>query len=179
MPTRLVRIPSLAAAAAAALVVGFLPAAPPAAAAVCGPASPCIRIGDATVHEGHSGARKITLDVTLSHPAARRLGIDYRTVDDTAKAPSDYVATSGTLIIERGETAKSLQVGVRGDQVAESNDTFFVDLTRVGFALSITSPYHPIVQDMRGTATILNDDGPVAPPTAPTCPPSLPNCQEP
>jgi hypothetical protein len=179
MPTRLVRSFGLAAAAAA-LVFGFLPAPAPAAAATCGPLSPCIRIGDATVQEGDSGARTLTFDVTLSHPAARRLGIDYRTADGTARASSDYLAVADTVVVEPGQTSKAIQVEVRGDRGAEAAETFFVDLGRVGFAFSVTSPFHPIVQDGRGAVTIANDDGPAPPPTAPSpCPPALPDCQAP
>jgi hypothetical protein len=182
MPTRLVRLPGLAAAAAAVLVVGGLPAPPPAAAATCGPTSPCIRAGDARVTEGHSGARRATVEITLSHPATRRLGIAYRTADGTARAGADYAAATGTAVVEPGQAATGVQVEVLGDRTAEADQTFFVDLGRVGFALSVTSPFTPIVQDGRGVVTIVNDDGPAPPPTAPPtspCPPELADCLAP
>src|SRR5262249_14452300 len=72
------------------------------------------------------------------------------TADNTATAGSDYVATSGTLTFNPGDTSKTIAVVVNGDTVVERNETFFVNLTN---AVNAT------IADAQGVGTILNDDG--------------------
>lgn len=173
------RIKTLAVAAAIAVLVGAV--ATPASAAACSPSSPCIRVRDAKVTEGNSGTRQLAFEITISHPA--RIGVDYRTTDGTAKGGtgpgSDYRSRTGTVLFESGEKQKTVVVDVFGDTRAEANETFFLEITRVGGSLSITRPIHPIVEDGRGQGTIITDDPAQPTPLPPSCPPSLPNCQEP
>src|SRR5262249_9081161 len=73
------------------------------------------------------------------------------TANGTAVAGLDYLAQSGVLMFNPGETSKTITVQVIGDTVAESNETFFVNLTLVTNAVFAVN---------QGIATILNDDAP-------------------
>jgi hypothetical protein len=77
--------------------------------------------------------------------------VDYATVDGTATAPDDYIADSGTLIFNVGETTKPIIVEINGDEIEESDHTFFVNLTNVSSNATIG--------DDQGTGTITDDDG--------------------
>ena len=169
------RIKSLTAAAAFAVLIGA--AATPASAADCSPKNPCFRVGDAKVTEGDSGTRQLTFEITISHAAP--IHAEYRTTDGTARAGTDYRARSGIVSFGSGQKSKTVVVDVFGDTLGEQNETFFLEIVRVGGSASITNPIYPIVEDGRGEGTIVNDDQIQPPPPPPSCPPSLPNCQEP
>ena len=79
--------------------------------------------------------------------------VNFRTNDNgSASALSDYEPiVSGMLTFAPGETSKQITVAVTGDQKAELNETFSVDLSR---------PSNATITDSRGVATILNDDLP-------------------
>src|SRR6185312_14740102 len=71
------------------------------------------------------------------------------TEDDTATAPEDYTATSGTLTFAAGESSKTISVPVRGDHDFEPDERFFVNLS---------NPTNAEIAQGQGIATILNDD---------------------
>src|SRR5262249_18031640 len=54
---------------------------------------PTLSISDASLPEGDSGTTPATLTVTLSKPAQQTVTVNYATLDGTANAGSDYVAT--------------------------------------------------------------------------------------
>jgi hypothetical protein len=93
------------------------------------PSVPLLRIGDVTVTEGNTGTRTATFTVTLSAPSTQPVTVAYATGNGTATAGSDYQAASGTLTFAPGETTKTITVLVNGDRVAESNETFVVNLS--------------------------------------------------
>ena len=68
----------------------------------------------------------------------------------SAMSGSDYVATSGTIYFEPGETSKMITVTIKGDTKKENDERFYVNLSgAIGASLA----------DSRGEGTILNDDG--------------------
>jgi uncharacterized repeat protein (TIGR01451 family) len=109
-----------------------------------------LAIGDAGVAEGNTGTTSTVFTVTLSYPNAVTSTVDYATSNGTALAGIDYVATNGTLVFEPGVTSQTVTVGVNGDIVAESNETFYVTLSGANNAF---------ISDARGVGTITNDDG--------------------
>jgi CSLREA domain-containing protein len=115
--------------------------------------APSLSIGDTSVTEGDSGTKSAGFTVVLSVASSTTVTVAFATADDTAAAPSDYQATSGTLTFAPGETAKTVSVLVHGDTVAEPNETFFVDLT---------GPSSATVGDGRAVATIIDDDQPAS-----------------
>ena len=85
-----------------------------------------LRVSGASAREA-PGA-KLTFRVTLSPHSEGRVTVDYRTGDDPANthkavAGSDYVATSGTLAFEPGETLKTVEVAVLADDHDEGFET--------------------------------------------------------
>jgi len=113
---------------------------------------PKISISDVTTKEGNG--KKTTLfvfTVTLSTAYDQPVTMSYRTVDGTATTgDSDYVAKTGTLTFNPGETMKTITIEVKGDNKKESNETFYLDL----FGNSGNS----LFTKSRGIGTILNDD---------------------
>src|SRR5207245_9222744 len=89
--------------------------------------------------------------VSLSFSSAQTITVDYATADGTAKAPSDYTSTSGTLTFNPSDTSKTITVLVNGDTTNEAIcETFFVNLTNATNA-SISDP--------QGQGSITDDDG--------------------
>lgn len=118
-------------------------------------AGPGAKIAGATVAEGAAGAvTSARLTVTLTHPAAQELSLAYRTADGTAKAPADYVAApaGARVVFGPGETAKTIEVPVNGNDLFEADKTFTVVLS---------DPLNATLATANATAvvTISNDDG--------------------
>jgi hypothetical protein len=96
---------------------------------------PSISVSGVSVVEGNSGTTLAVVTASLSGSTALPATVDYRTVDGTALASSDYVAVSGTLTFAPGDTTRTITVLVRGDTTAEANETFSV---RLGNAIGAT-----------------------------------------
>ena len=113
---------------------------------------PRISISDVAMTEGGKNATKFFIfTVTLSAAYDQAVTMSYQTVNGTAKTSNnDYVAKTGTLTFAPGETTKTITITVKGDNNAESNETFFLDL----FGASTNA----LFTKNRGIGTILNDD---------------------
>ena len=70
-------------------------------------------------------------------------------LDGTAVAGSDYTTASGTINFAAGETAKLIDVPVKGDTLYEGNETF---------AASLSSPSNAGIADADAIGTITDDD---------------------
>jgi hypothetical protein len=110
---------------------------------------PTISISNATVSEGNSGNANAVFSVTLSHPSAFPITVNYTSADDAATAGSDYQATSGTLTFNPGETSKTIPVVVNGDTAGEVNETF---------TITLSSPSNASILVGQGLGTIVDDD---------------------
>jgi hypothetical protein len=115
---------------------------------------PLISIGNASVVEGNARARLVRLTVSLSKPYVEPVTVSYATVAHTATAGSDFVAKSGTLTIPAGGTSGVITIQVKGDKVAEQQETFTVMLSNA---------VHAKRWRTQGIATIINDDNPTDP----------------
>jgi hypothetical protein len=113
------------------------------------PPPPTLSIADGSVREGGKGTSRLDLTVTLSRVTGDVLTVNFATANGTAVASSDYVASSGTLIFEPGETSRTISVWVKGDRKREANETFSVQLSNAAGAT---------IEDPFAAATILNDD---------------------
>jgi hypothetical protein len=108
-----------------------------------------IAVADASALEGNRGATTVLMTATLNRASDQAVTVNYQTANGTATAGKDYVATSGALTFQPGETSKTIAVAINGDRQREPNETFFVRLSNaVGAA----------VGDSEGVATIMNDD---------------------
>ena len=110
---------------------------------------PAILIADAEAEEGEAAE----FTVTLSNTTTRIVLVDYATAGGTAEEGSDYTATSGTLGFAPGESAKTIAVLTREDEVNEQNETF---------TLNLSNPLSATIQDGTATGTINDDDEPPA-----------------
>lgn len=91
------------------------------------------------------------LNVTLSAPCGQAVSIQYASADGTARlADGDYVAASGTLTFQPGETSKAILVRVLDDTAAEPIETFTVNLSNPSAGTTIA--------DGQGVATISAND---------------------
>jgi hypothetical protein len=107
---------------------------------------------DAMAAEGNSGFSNV--QITCVSPTPISGTIDYATRNGTALAPSDYVATTGTLTFDN-EKLKTFTVSIAGDTAIEPDETFTIDLTPHPNALNPFTPGRNSV-----VVTILNDDQP-------------------
>ena len=83
--------------------------------------------------------------------------VSYRTVDGTARAGTDYTATSGRVTFALGEKEKRLSVAILDDTVREEYEVFYVHLyDGVGVSYNNAVPY--------GNSQSITDDEPPPPP---------------
>jgi endoglucanase len=104
------------------------------------------------------GTTAASFKVMLSAASDVAVSVDYATVTGTADA-GDFTSTKGTLTFAPGETAKTVDVAVRGDGAAEADETF---------KLALSAPRNADLGRATATATIQNDDG--TPPSNPSQP---------
>lgn len=103
--------------------------------------------------EGPAGTdHAVEVTVALSTPApGTGVSLFFHTVSGTAKAREDYAPVSGTLTFAAGETTKSFQVTILGDDQAEGDEYFDVEVANVRGAIPV-SP--------RLRIDVINDDPP-------------------
>ena len=110
---------------------------------------PDVIVGDATIPEGNTGISLAALPLSLSGASSRAVTISYSTADSTAIAGSDYLASSGVVVIPAGSTSGTLNVGILGDRVYEAPESFLVNLT---------GAVNGIIVDGQANVSITNDD---------------------
>ena len=93
----------------------------------------------------------LSFHVMLSKTSNSAVTVDYTTHDGTATAGADYVAASGTLTFEPGETVKTVEVRVLPDSHDEGSETLSLVLSNAGGAA---------IGDAEGIGTIFNT-GPI------------------
>ncbi|MFM8570109.1 MAG: S8 family serine peptidase [Pirellula sp.] len=105
-------------------------------------------VSDTVVFENAGSAR---FSVSLMNPSNSTVTVRFATANGTARAgkSADYLATSGTLTFAPGETVKTVNVTINNDKMAESNETFFLNLSN---ATGTT------IQDAQGLGVIQDDD---------------------
>lgn len=108
-----------------------------------------LTVGDVSVAEGDANPRALTLQVSLSEPAASAVTVAYATADASATAPGDYAAKSGTLTLPAGSTTKAFTLMVQPDGAAEGTESFAVNLSAASGAT---------IGDGAATVTIVDDD---------------------
>lgn len=122
-----------------------------------------ITVAPASVAETDSGTTTLTFTVdlldALGNPttSANTITVNFATADGTAVNTGlnpDYVATSGTLTFNPGETSMTVPVTVIGDANLEPDETVVLNLTG-----AIDSEGNPVaVADASPTGSILNDE---------------------
>lgn len=113
-----------------------------------------IKVNDVQIIEGNSGSKSVTATVSLTGSFSSKVTVNYSTIDGTATGGSDYVAKSGTITFNPGETKKTVTISIKGDTQTESDETFLISLSNAQGAKIV---------DGKGVVTITNDDGTVQP----------------
>jgi hypothetical protein len=112
------------------------------------PPPPRLRIDDATVTEGDTGAVLAVFNLTLSTPPTQDVTVQYATIAGTASANSDYQAASNTLTIPAGHTTTTITVLVNSDIADEWDESFYINLSSADVVLL----------DAQGLGTIVDND---------------------
>lgn len=110
---------------------------------------PTVSVNDVTIDESAGTA---TFNVSLQGSSASIVTVAYVTADGTAVVGGDYLAVSGTLTFNPGETSKSITVTILDDTAIENSETFFVNLTDASAGL--------LLGDSQGMGTINASDVP-------------------
>jgi hypothetical protein len=100
--------------------------------------------------EGKNGKNAFSFTVTLSDQAYDPVTVDFSTASGTATVGSDVIASAGTLTFPTGATTRTITVYVVSDAAAETNESFFVNLSN-------PSP-NAYIGNGQGLGIILNDD---------------------
>lgn len=110
---------------------------------------PTIFINDVSLLEGNTLQSNANFTVSLSNTFDSTVTVNYRTIDNTAIAGSDYTAAQGLLTFEPGETVKTISIKVLGDTDIEKDERFFVTLS---------NPNNGKIKNRTGIGLISNDD---------------------
>ena len=113
------------------------------------PPLPDVSLSSSTLSVGE-GAGSVTVIARLSAASSSAVTVKYATADVSARAGSDYTATSGTLSFAAGDTRASFDVPITADEADEPDETFTV---------SISAPANATLGSLtRTTVTITDDD---------------------
>jgi uncharacterized delta-60 repeat protein len=122
--------------------------------------APTVSIANA-VAQAENGTTPSTFVVSLAAASEIPAIVTYATQDGTAKSTEDYVAQSGTLTFNPGETSKTITVNLTDDTKFEGSQDFSVRLTNATDAAIATAT---------GTATIIDNEVQPSLTIAPTTP---------
>ena len=98
---------------------------------------------------GGGAAVPMSFRVSLSGPFCVEVRVNYATQPGTATPGIDYTPASGTLVFPPGTTSLAVPVPVRGDRLAEPDETLFLRLAR---------PENATLARRRARGLILDDD---------------------
>jgi hypothetical protein len=110
---------------------------------------PTVSVNDVSITEGTGSTKTLTFTVTQSAPGKSR--VFFTTKNDTATAPADYIARTGSVRFAGHKLTRTISVTINGDALDEPDETFLVDLTKATGAT---------IADDEGVGTILDDDAP-------------------
>ena len=90
----------------------------------------------------NAGQVEVTVQMTGTSPDI--VQVDYATSNGTAIAGQDYVATSGTVVFNAGETTKTISIPITDDGLSENNETFSITLSN-SVNVSLGSPKTAVI----------------------------------
>jgi subtilisin-like proprotein convertase family protein len=113
--------------------------------------APTISVNDVSQTEANSGTNKTyAFKVTLSKAGTSTITVQYATANGTAVAPGDYTAKAlTTLTFSPGVVSKTVNVTVKGDNLDEANEVFYLNLSNATNAT---------IADGQGVGTIVDND---------------------
>ncbi len=113
------------------------------------PAPPALSIADATVTEGNSGTKTVSVTVRLDKAPTSAVTVKYGTSNGTAKSGTDYSTSSGTVRFAAGVRTATFTLTIRNDKVREQTEKFNVTLS---------SPTGATTADKAAVVTINDND---------------------
>ena len=72
--------------------------------------TPSLSVNDVTVTEGNGSSVNAVFTVSLSSASGQSVSVDYATADGSAIAGTDYLAASGNLVFNPGQTTRTITV---------------------------------------------------------------------
>lgn len=111
--------------------------------------APFVSVTGMSVLEGNEGTSTAEFTVSLTAAFGEDVTVSFATADGSALAGSDYVATSGTVTIPKGETSATVEVPVIGDRIFEWDESF---------TLNLGDPGNVRMGNAMGWTTILDDE---------------------
>jgi chitinase len=120
---------------------------------------PTLTVSDAEAREWNAGTRPLVFVARLSEPTTREVSFAFSSADGTATiAEGDYSARSGRVTFLPGETEKEVRIVLRGDRLAEGDETI---------ALTLSDARGLVIDKPFAIGTIRDDDpAPPQPPPA-------------
>jgi Ca2+-binding RTX toxin-like protein len=119
------------------------------------PPPPVVTIDDASIAEGNSGFTALAFKVTRTGDLSSPSSLAFRLLSGGAVPTSDYVGDPGGFLIPgsvsfaAGQSEANVVVQIRGDTQVETNETFFVELSK---------PVNATIGRAKAKGTIINDD---------------------
>ncbi|HEV7238698.1 MAG TPA: Calx-beta domain-containing protein [Thermoanaerobaculia bacterium] len=110
---------------------------------------PIVFVRDASIVEGNSGTKYLSVRVELSASSTVPVQVVYATAGGTAQSGADFHSASGTLNFGSGAKVLTITVPIIADAKYEHDETFFVNVITTAGAT---------VGDGSATCTITNDD---------------------
>ncbi|MEC4891718.1 MAG: Calx-beta domain-containing protein [Oscillatoria sp. PMC 1051.18] len=111
--------------------------------------APALSINNVTISEADNQVATATFTVNLNEISTEEVRVEYATADGTATTNNDYTPTVGTITFNPGETSKTIAVEVRGDNLVDAEETFFVNLR---------NSVNANIAASQGKATIINNE---------------------
>jgi Calx-beta domain/Pentapeptide repeats (8 copies) len=84
--------------------------------------TPMVTPGFVQAFEGDAGSAVRNVPLTLSEPTGKPITVDWRTVDSSATAGTDFVADSGQVTFAPGQTQASIPITILGDTESEPDE---------------------------------------------------------
>ena len=102
---------------------------------------------------GGSSNSTVNVVVNLSGASNQTVTVDYATTNGTATAGSDYLATSGTLQFDPGETSQTIAITILGDVTNEPAETFRVLFSNPQHATLESADMEVTITDVQAAAS--------------------------
>lgn len=116
---------------------------------------PSLQVENLRVAEPPAGTAVASFVATLSRSHERTVSFQYATQGGTAQPGADFVATSGTISFDPGETVKTIDVTILADGLVEPDETFRVQFSNpVSLALPQTYATGTIVDPAHDPALV-------------------------
>jgi len=120
---------------------------------------PTFQLSDLNVVEGDQGTQVVEVPYSLTAPSTQSVMVQATTVDGSAMAGADYVASQNTLNLPAGTTNGQISLTIVGDAVFETEESFQVQLS---------NPQGVLLARNAATITIADNDPAPTPTPGPT-----------